>query len=155
MKKMLMVLVLVAILTTGTVFADSFGIGVHTGVGGVGGGGGVNLAFSDLYIYIDALGIGNSMHIAGAVDFMSLFGAGLAPTLDFYIRFGIGASLWGLNDTLGLAASARLPIGLSWRPISLLEIFFQIVPQIGLQVLPDIGFASNFWGGNLGIRLWL
>jgi hypothetical protein len=161
MKKLLFVLVLVAVLATGTVFADEFGIGVHGGHGGVGAGGGLNLAISGLYIYIDALGLNdNSMHLSGAVDFLFLFDMNLVSTLDFYIRAGIGAGIWGFDDSLGLAAAARLPIGLSWKPIPLLEIFFQAVPQIGLRLMGSdrggsgLGLSSNFFGGNLGIRIW-
>ena len=156
MKKLLFVFALVAILATGTVFAGDFGIGVHGGYGGVGSSGGLNLGVAGLFIYIDALGLGaNHMVVSGAVDFISLFGATLVPTLDFYIRAGVGVALWGRNDALGFAAAARLPIGLSWKPIPLLEIFLQVVPQIGFQVLPEVDLWGNFWGGNLGIRIWL
>ena len=155
MKKFLCVLALVAVIATGAAFADGFAIGVHGGYGGLGAGGGVNFVVSGLYFYIDALGLNSSsMHISGACDFASLFDTELVSTLGFYIRGGIGAGIWGWDNNMGLAISGRLPIGLSWKPIDLLEIFLQIVPQIGLQVLPEVGLSSNFWGGNLGIRLW-
>jgi len=154
-KKLVLVVALVAALGVGTAFADGFGIGVHGGFGQIGGGAGLNLAFSNVFLYIDAIGLGeNSMHVAGALDFMSLLHNEFVPTLSFYIRVGVGAALWGWDDNLGLAAGVRLPIGLSWRPIDLLEIFLQVVPQVGLQILPDVDLWSNFWGGNLGIRLW-
>jgi len=154
MKKFLVVLALVAIIGTGTAFAD-FGIGVHGGYGGIGGGGGLNLAFDNIYIYVDALGLGsNNMYISGAFDFMQFFGGDIGSGLSWYLRLGVPVALWGFNDTLGLAAGIRLPIGLSWKPIPLIEIFLQAVPQIGLQIMPSIGLWSNFWGGNLGIRFW-
>ena len=154
MKKLLVVIALAAILATGTAFAD-FGIGVHGGYGGIGGGGGLNLAFSDLYIYVDSVFAGgNGLHISGAVDFLSLLNSAIITNLNWYIRVGIGASLWGLDDTIGLAAGVRVPIGLSWRPIPLIEIFLQALPQISLQVLPEINLWSNFFGANLGIRFW-
>jgi len=153
-KKVLIALVLASVLATGTAFAE-FGIGVHGGTGGIGGGAGVNLAFSNVFLYIDAIGLGgNHMYVAGAVDFLSLLHNEFIPTLSFYIRVGIGAALWGFGDDFGLAAGVRLPIGLSWRPIDLLEIFLQAVPQIGLQIMPSVGLWNNWWGGNLGIRLW-
>jgi len=155
MKKLLLVLVIFAVITTGTAFAE-FGIGVHGGYGGLGGGGGLNLAFSKVFIYIDAFGLGNNhMSLSGAVDFISFIDDPIVDTLNWYIRLGIGAGLWGFDDKLSLAAAVRLPIGLSWKPIPLLEIFLQVNPQIGMRILPDLNLWGNFWGGNLGLRLWL
>jgi len=152
-KKVVLGVVLAAVLTTGTTFAE-FGIGVQGGGGALGGGGGLNLAFSGVFLYIDGFSAWDGgLHLSGALDFIDLYGTSLVNTLDFYIRFGIGAGLWGFNDELRLAASARLPIGLSWRPISLLEIFLQLVPEVGARILPP---AYLFWnvGANLGLRLW-
>jgi len=155
MKKLALVLVLVSIIGAGTAFAQ-FGIGVHGGYGGLGGGGGLNLAFSNIYIYIDAAGIGeSSMYFSGAVDFLQLMGSDIGSGLSWYMRVGVAVGLWGFTDTLGVAAAVRVPIGLSWKPVSLLEIFLQVQPQIGAQILPGFDIWANFWGGNLGIRLWL
>ena len=162
MKKILFVFVLVAIIATGTAFAGNFSIGVHGGYGGIGGGGGVNFVLPGVpvYFYVDALGAGDhGMHISGAGDFLDLFGLG--KTLQFYIRFGLGVGLWGFDDAFGCAVAARLPIGLAWKPIPLIEIFLQAIPQVGLRIAGSdsggsgFGLSSNFWGGNLGIRLWL
>ena len=172
-KKVVLGVALAAILTTGTAFAEGFGIGVHGGFGGIGGGAGLNLAFSGMYLYIDGLSASNNnFAVSGALDFMSLFHDEFVDTLSFYIRLGVGASLWtwstAHSDGLGVAAGLRLPIGLSWRPIDLLELFVQLVPQVGLRfaghdanVSNDAtgygGFRiwSNFWGANLGLRIWL
>jgi len=156
MKKLVLVLTLAAIIATGTAFADGFGIGVHGGYGGIGGGGGLNLAFSSLYIYVDSVFAGSGgMHVSGAVDFLSLLDGKIIDNLGWYIRVGIGASLWGFDDSLGIAAGVRVPIGLSWKPIPLLELFLQALPQISVQVLPEVQLWPNFWGGNIGLRLWL
>ena len=155
MKKLALVLVLVSIIGAGTAFAQ-FGIGVHGGYGGLGGGAGVNIAFSNIFIYVDAIGIGgNSMNLSGAVDFIQFLGGNIGSGLSWYWRIGIAAGIWGFDDTLGFAVAARAPIGLSWKPIPLIEIFLQAQPQIGLQILPDIDLWANFWGGNVGIRFWL
>ena len=155
MKKIVLVLALVTIIGAGTAFAD-FGIGLHGGYGGLGGGAGLNLAFSNLYIYVDAFGLGGSgMNISGAVDFIQFFDGNIAAGLGWYVRLGIAAGLWGFDEELGLAAAVRVPVGLSWKPISSIELFLQIQPQVGLQILPDIGLWANFWGGNLGFRFWL
>jgi hypothetical protein len=156
-KKLVIVVALATVLSTGTVFAGNFGIGVHGGfgIGGIGGGAGLNLGFGDaVFVYVDALGLGSATYISGAVDFVSIFRTEFLDTLSFYIRAGVGAAFWGFDDTFGLAAAARLPIGLSWRPISLLEVFLQVVPQIGVQITPDVDLWTNFFGGNLGLRLW-
>jgi len=164
-KKLVIVVALAAVLATGPAFADGFGIGVHGGFGGPGGGGGLNLAFSNLFLYIDAVAAsGSSFHVAGAVDFISLLHNEFVDTLSFYIRVGVGAALWGydhLGDSgLGVAAGVRLPIGLSWMPLDFLELFVQGVPQVGVRIAgregSDSGFGlwSNFWGANLGIRFW-
>jgi len=154
MKKLAIVIALVAILATGTAFAD-FGIGVHGGGGLGGGGAGLNLAFSPIYIYVDAFGLGsNSMSIFGAVDFWQFLGGNIVGDLSWYWRLGIPVGLWGFGDKLGLAVGIRAPIGLSWKPIPLIELFIHLSPQIGLQIMPEIDLWSNFFGGTGGIRFW-
>jgi len=161
MKKILIVFALFAFLATGTLFAEypgGFGIGVQGGYGGVGGGAGLTLKFPSLPIFfnIDAVSASDSgFHLAAAGDYYFIHNDLLKETdLDYYVGFGIGASLWGFDDKLGIAAAARLPIGLSWQPITLLELYLQVVPQIGLQILPDFKLWTNFWGANIGLRLW-
>jgi len=153
MKKLILVAALLVFLCAGTAFAQ-FGIGVHGGYGGHGGGGGLNLAFSNIYIYVDAaIGDSNGIGVSGAVDFWQFLGGNIASGFSWYWRLGIPVSLW-LGDELGLAAGVRAPIGISWKPINMVEIFLQAVPQISLQILPKIDLWPNFWGGNLGIRFW-
>jgi hypothetical protein len=162
MKKLLFVLILVAVLTTGTAFADypgGFGIGIQGGFGGAGGGAGVTFKLPSIPIFfvVDTLGLGgDSFVISGAGDYYLLHNS-IVPdiNLHWYFGFGVGVSLWGFGNNFGLAATGRLPIGLSWQPINMLEIYLQAVPQIGLQVAPEIKLWDNFWGGNLGIRVWL
>jgi len=163
MKKICFVLILAAIIATGTAFADhpsGFGIGVQGGGSGgwgstFGGGGGLTLKLP-------------SMPIFWTVDFAAWSGyAWLWLAGDYYLidqklvsdiglnwYLGVGGYVnLGLGDPLGLGVGARLPIGLSWQPIQLLEIYLQVVPSIGLGILPGIGLGGG-WGGNLGIRLW-
>jgi len=161
MKKLVLVLALVAIIGTGSAFAQ-FAVGIHTSGGMVdgqiGGGLGVNLTFSNIFIYIDGAGLGtDSIHITGAVDFAQFLGGDLGSGFGWYLRLGVPISLWGFNRDFSLAAGVRAPIGLNWRPNTFLEVFLQAVPQIGLQILPieDIGLWADFFGGTLGIRFWL
>ncbi|MDR0321707.1 MAG: hypothetical protein LBI28_09405 [Treponema sp.] len=166
-KKILLAFVLAAILATGTAFADhpsGFGIGIQGGGSGNwngGGFGGSNAALSlklpsvpifwaiRLDIWDNYFGLG----VSGDTYFID---SKLVPQigLNWYLGFGIGVGCWGWNDTLGLGVSARLPIGLSWQPVPLLEIFLQIVPNLGVQILDKFRFPYGGWGGDLGIRLW-
>ena len=156
MKKLVIAIVLAAILATGTVFADhpgGFGIGLQGGYGG-GVGGGLTLKLPSMPIFwlvdIWSWDSGLGLQVAGDSYFID---ANLLPTLHWYFGWGLYAGL-GLGNPLGLWAGARLPIGLSLQPIPLLEIYLQFVPSIGLAILPNIGLHNNFWGANLGIRLW-
>jgi hypothetical protein len=157
MKKLFFV-ILIAVLATGMAFADhpgGFGIGLQGGYGGLGGGAGLTLKFPSLPIFfsIDGISAGSyGFYISGAGDYYFIDDE-IVKTLNWYLGAGVGVGI-GLGDPLHLAVSGRIPIGLSWQPIKLLEIYLQVVPQIGLQILPSLDLWGNFWGGNLGIRLW-
>jgi len=73
--------------------------------------------------------------------------------LSWYLGLGLGVGI-GLGDPLGFGVAARLPVGLSFQPIPLLEIFLQVVPNLGVSVLPSFHFPYGGWGGDIGIRLW-
>ena len=77
----------------------------------------------------------------------------LIPTLHWYLGVGGFVGLGFSDNSMDLRLGARLPIGLSWQPIPLLEIFLQVVPSLGVSVIPFY-FPYGGWGGNLGIRLW-
>jgi len=176
-KKLVVAVALAAFLATGTAFAD-FGIGVYGGFGLVGGGGaGLTLAFSDIYVYIDfASGASgwNRFHLSGAVDFITFLDAEIIPTLNWYIRLGIGAALWGYDrryldsgayrtrSGIGTAAGVRVPIGVSWMALDWIEVFGQAIPQVGMRFSgyeggsrSGVGLWHNFFGANLGVRFWL
>jgi len=164
MKKLVIVIALAAILATGTAFADhpsGFGIGVQGGYGGGWGGGwatspGVALTLKfpglpvfwavDLDIWQSYLGL----RVAGDYYFID---KELVSTLHWYLGVGGYVGLGFGTDYFGLGLGARLPIGLSWQPIKLLEIYLQLVPSIGVEFLPNIGLGGG-WGANLGVRLW-
>jgi len=164
MKKLLIILIFV-IITTGTAFADhpnGLGIGIQGGFSGAWGGdnfggGALSLKLPSLPIFWAArldiwpeylsLGISGDKYL---IDQLLVKEAGL----NWYLGFGIGAGI-GLGNPLALGVSGRLPIGLSWQPIPLLEIFLQIVPSLGLSVLPEFHFPYGGWGGDIGIRIWI
>jgi hypothetical protein len=165
MKKIFFVVVLVAVLATGTAFADhpgGLGIGVQGGWSGGWGGGGwgaasLSLKVPSLPIFwairMDLWESGFGLGVSG--DYYFIDSALPIPTLHWYLGFGVGVGLWGFSDTFGLGASARLPIGLSWQPIKLVEIFLQVVPNLGVQIAPSFHFPYGGWGGDIGIRIWL
>jgi len=166
MKKFVLCLALFAILAVGTVFADhpgGFGIGIQGGGGSHWGGGGfhpnaaLSLKLPSLPIFWAArLDIYDGYFGLGVSGDYYLIDSKLVPAIGLNWYLGIGGSL-GLsfgNDWMGLGVAARLPIGLSWQPVRLLEIFLQIVPSLGVSIAPSFHFPYGGWGGDIGIRLW-
>jgi hypothetical protein len=166
MKKVVLCLALFAILATGTVFADhpgGFGIGVQFGyIGNWGGGSFGNAALSlklpGLPVFwaarLDMFGGYFGLNVSGDVY---LIDSGLIPLLglNWYLGLGIGAGFtFTDNDVLGLGLSARLPIGISWQLFSFIEVFLQVVPTLGVTVVPEFHFPYGGVGGDLGVRLW-
>jgi hypothetical protein len=75
--------------------------------------------------------------------------------LDWY--FGVGGWFSTLIPKEGdrwLSLGARAPIGLSWQPVDILEIFLEIAPSIGVRVTPEFHFPSGGWGAGIGFRIW-
>jgi hypothetical protein len=163
MKKLLLVFALVAILATGTAFADhpdGFGIGAQ--FGGVSGwsnfGFGYGVALSlkipsvPIFWTFDFNGFGGYLWMVVSGD-VYLIDAQITGPLHWYLGPGLYVDL-GLGSPFGLGVGGRLPIGLSIQPIELLEIYLQIVPSIGVHIIPSpVGLGGGI-GGNLGIRLW-
>jgi hypothetical protein len=163
MKKVVF-LIIVAFFATGAVFADhpgGFGIGVQGGGsgswsgGGFGGAGALSLKFPSVPIFwAVSMSIGNGYFGLGVSGDYYFIDNQLFKTLHWYLGSGLGVGIWGFSDALGLGVSARLPVGLSWQPIPLLEVFLQIVPSLGVAILPEFHFPHGGFGGDLGIRLW-
>ncbi|MDR0644840.1 MAG: hypothetical protein LBG05_08075 [Treponema sp.] len=160
MKKFLAVCVIGLALATGSVFADhpsGWGVGI-VGGGGLGGfGGGLSLKAPSLPIYwvINARAGNEGLALAATGDYYFIDDV-LVPDINLGWYFGVGghASLWGFNDKLGLAAGVRVPIGLSWQFLGHGEIFLEVAPQVGVQILPSFGLDTDFFNGALGFRFW-
>jgi len=161
MKKLVMVITLAVILAVGAAYADhpdGFGIGVQ--FGGNSYWGGYWSSGGALTLKIPSLPIFWAVNFAMGPSYMWLNLSGdyylidnrLIETLHWYLGVGGYVGI-GMGNPLGLDFGARLPIGLSWQPLDLLEIYLQVVPSIGLGILPGIGLGGGL-GGNLGIRLW-
>jgi hypothetical protein len=183
MKKILMVLALVAIITTGTAFADhpnGLGIGVvgnYSSWGFGGQGGGISLKIPNIPIYwAISLGLGMDYFALGVTGDYYLIDNKLGDLLHWF--FGVGGYFTFFNYSLKyltvdysytwMYGGVRAPIGISFQPMPLLEIFADIAPSIGLGIYSgyeykvlgytykDDGGVSLGWGAPLeiGIRLW-
>jgi hypothetical protein len=74
-------------------------------------------------------------------------------TLDFYAGLGLFAQL-GIFKDFELGAGVRIPLGLD-LDFDIVDIFLEVVPQLGLSVLPKLTFYPSWLGGALGIRVWI
>lgn len=73
--------------------------------------------------------------------------------LDWFLGLGGYASI-GLGNDLTAAVGARVPVGLSWHITDEFELWLDIVPSLGIGVVP---FYFPDWnvGGEVGFRVWL
>ena len=168
MKKLVLVLALVAIIGAGTAFAD------HPSGWGLGFQGGGSIGW---------MGFPFNFGYGGAFTFkaptvpifwgisldVSIWGIGIGLTADWYFLdlaiasnilhfyMGVGGAL-DVYFPFDIALLARLPIGLSVQipiksGIDALEFYFQIVPSAGLAFIPP-RFAGGL-GFDAGFRIWL
>ncbi|MCL2212131.1 MAG: hypothetical protein FWB95_09445 [Treponema sp.] len=176
MKKLVLVLALVAVISVGTAFAhpDGWGIGLQGGGGlnwvgfGFGGGSALTLKaptvpiywgiYFDFYAGFDGFG-----WIAGlTADYYFLDLPFASNWLHFYIGAGGAFGFGILYQGLAIDLKARLPIGLSLQiPIKsgldVLEFYFQLVPSAGVRLGFFDPFRASFAGGlgfDVGFRLW-
>ena len=182
MKKIIIVLVLAAVLTTGTAFADhpdGWGVGVLAGFGITVGDSHWNLAGGyDLALSLKAPVLPIYWGISAALS-DSYFGLGVTgdvylidmniidTVLGWYLGVGgfVGLSFWDyawMGDGFGLSFGARVPVGLSVQiPVSSVgfEFFASFVPRLGLGMIfwdhwdNNVDFMFNV-GGEVGIRFW-
>jgi len=165
MKKAVLCLALFTIFATGAVFADhpgGFGIGIQGGYSGYWDGGGfgngaLSLKLPGLPVFwAIRMDIVEGYFGLGVSGDYYLIDSKLVPAIGLNWYLGVGGAL-GLSlysNWLGLGVAARLPIGLSWQPIQFLEIFLQVVPSLGVSILPGFHFPYGGWGGDIGIRVW-
>jgi len=167
MKKMLLVSILILVMA-GAAFADhpndKFGIGIMAGYwGGWEKGGGsahtalslkipnipifwaINLGFDSNYF---RMGVSGDYYLAEGV---------LVSDINLHWFAGLGAwvNLAFVSDNTYLSLGGRVPIGLSWHVLEIMEIFLDIAPSLGFQVTPDFHFPSGGWPIEIGIRIWL
>ncbi|GHV73270.1 hypothetical protein AGMMS49940_05720 [Spirochaetia bacterium] len=161
MKRVFLICVIGAALCVSGVFAehpeDQIGIGLQLG------GSYTNWFGADFTLKIPkvpvfwTLGAGlNWLSVAGDYYFID---KEFAPKihLGWYLGAGaeVGLGFWGYNaGYFGLAVGARVPIGLSWQPLDWLEVYLQVVPGIGIQIVPPVDLYLPI-GGSLGVRFWI
>ena len=183
MKKFLMVLALVAILATGTAFADhpdGWGVGVVGGWGyNLDGAYGLSLKIPSIPIYW-AINLGLGSHYFGVGitgDYYVIDDALPVPTLNWFLGVGgfFNFRSWSYKYDYGdwsytsMNFGVRVPIGLSWQPIDLIEVFLDVAPSLGLGIWG--GYTEKYSGGTekkhdgefrfffglpveIGLRLW-
>jgi opacity protein-like surface antigen len=163
MKKVLLVLALLIVISA-SAFADhpaGLGIGVVGGYyGGWSGSGhsqvGLSLKVPKLPIFWGVnLQIHKEYFALGVTGDYYIIDNKLVPAIGLNWYLGVGG-YGGISfgDDLTLAVGARVPIGLSWQPINLLEIFIDIAPSLGIRINP-VDFPDGGWPVEIGIRLWL
>ncbi|MDR2467713.1 MAG: hypothetical protein LBD22_01990 [Spirochaetaceae bacterium] len=156
MKKLMLVSVIGLVLSIGTVHAKhplGFGIGLQAGWAGWGEGG-LTLKIPVIPIFWTINGGSNALSVAG--DFY-LLDLDIIKNLGWYVGAGAYAgfaSFWGDGNT-AVWLGGRIPVGLYWRPVPLLELYGQVVPSIAITFLPGFGLHTQYWGANIGIRLWI
>jgi hypothetical protein len=72
--------------------------------------------------------------------------------LKFYLGGGLFVWING-GDEFGLGGGIRVPIGLD-LDFDRVDIFAEFVPHIGLNLLPGIGFNTNWFNFAIGARFW-
>jgi len=184
MKKLVIVLALAAIIATGTAFADhpsGLGVGVVGSYGFIGDlmgrGGGLSLKIPGVPIYWSInVALGDNYFGLSATGDSYLIDKSLSGPLSFFVGVGgfftyLGYSAknylynWNYSYMYG---GIRAPVGISFQPMPLLELFADIAPSLGVKIYSgyeikvgsynykDEGSVGFGWGAplELGIRLW-
>jgi len=161
MKKLFIILIL-AIIITGTVFAQH---PKGTGIGGMwsgeffsGGGMGaaLSLKLPSLPIFwgIHAHGWDSGLYLAVSGD-KYFIDQTLVKEAGLGWYFGLGGYV-GLTfaNPPGAHFGARMPVGLSWMPVNFFELFLGLTPSLGVSLRP---FDFPTWGVPLeiGLRVWI
>jgi len=168
-KKLVLAVAFAAVLTTGTALASP----VHPGGLGIGAlwGGSLDNGFHNsaalslklpnvpIFWGIRLGGFDGNLWVGIQGDYYFL-GSQIIPTLSWFLGLGAYGNIHIGGDNLGIGFGARLPVGLTWQPINLLEVFINLAPQVGGAFWTGGGGGfdfphGGFFGAEIGIRLWL
>ena len=158
MKKLIFVFVLIAVISVGTAFADhpkGTGIGIQWRYPG---GLDFTLKLPSIPIFW-ALGLGfDEDYFAFRVtgDYYLFHNVLLKEAyLHWFLGLGAWVGIASNDDDFYLSLGGRIPIGLSFQPIDLLEIHLAVAPSLGIQVTPNPKFPIGGFPVELGVRIWL
>ena len=173
-KKLVLAVAFAAVLTTGTVLASpvhpgGLGIGALWG-GSVGGGG--NFGFGNVALSLKlptvpifwgvTLNIHNDWMAVGVQgDYYFMGGYLVGDILGWYLGLGAFGNFGFGSNVSFVGFGGRVPIGLTFQPISLLEVFLTLAPQVGGRVWISGNYSGfqfpqgSFFNFELGLRLWL
>ena len=165
MKKIVLVVVLIAFLGAGTAFAHPSGLGIgifgQYGFGDIGGtGGGLSLKISGVPVFwgISAgigsdyfgFGVNGDFYIIdnkiGGIDLEWYFGLGGFFRMDLYDRryWLVQSAKFQNISTSYMYAGARIPIGLSFQ-FQMFDIFLQAVPSLGVSIYSGYEHVEGAW----------
>lgn len=171
MKKLVLVVVLVAVIGTGTVFAqgahpNKLGIGILWG-GNVGNHFSNNLALSlkvpsvPIFWGITARITNDWFAVGVQGDYYMIGSYFVGDMLGWFLGLGFYANAGFGDNSSNIGFGARLPVGLTFQPLNFFEVFLNIAPQVGgaIWISGDKdGFEfphGGFFNFELGIRFWL
>ncbi|MEX2443388.1 MAG: hypothetical protein WD492_07275 [Alkalispirochaeta sp.] len=139
MKKILLLLLLVLVISVGTVAADT-GVGVILGDPT-----GVSVLFGNRVALAAAWSLDSYLHLHAD---LWLLNRPLVDPLNWY--FGVGGKLQVVTDQGSgddLRMGARVPFGIQWYVLPELELFAEVAP--GVSVVPETDFDVD---GGIGLR---
>lgn len=98
------------------------------------------------------IGVSNPLALAVTADYWAAHG-NLGSVFSWYAGIG-GYLAVDLGPSGTITAGGRIPIGLQAWPVgSVLELFIEIAPAVGIVLVPT-GFDWHFQGA-VGLRFWL
>jgi hypothetical protein len=139
MKRIIVLILLVVMVSVGTVTADT-GAGVILGDPT-----GISVLFGNRVAAAAAWSLDSYLHLHAD---LWLLNRPLVDPLNWY--FGVGGKLQILgdnDDSDELRAGVRVPFGIQWYVLPRLELFGEIVP--GVSVIPETDLDVD---GGIGIR---
>jgi len=74
--------------------------------------------------------------------------------LDFYVGLGFYTGVTIIDKKADFSLGARVPVGLSFKPINFMELFLEVAPAMGVGFKPTIYFPSWNVQAAIGLRLW-
>jgi hypothetical protein len=170
MKRLILAVLVGLVVCVAGVFAehpDGWGIGVlgRWGWGWTGGsnaGAALSLKAPPVPVYWGlSLGINDGYFGLTATGDYYIIDQTLISGANFGWYLGVGGAffLHFWDNYSAFAVGVRVPIGLSWRPVDVLELFLDIAPSLGIGAYfgdkSEAYFPAGEFPLELGLRVWL